>query len=50
MTKDKLLKLYNKFKDEEIDISVIRKLRNCTNKDIDINNELKIRQNKQKSL
>lgn len=36
MTKDKLLKLYNKFKDEEIDISVIRKLRNCTNKDIDI--------------
>ena len=36
MTKDKLLELYNKFKDEEIDISIIRKLRNCSDKDIDI--------------
>lgn len=35
MTKDKLLKLYNKFKEEEINVSSIRQLRNCTNKDID---------------
>ena len=35
MTKDKLLELYNKFKDEEINVSSIRQLRNCTDKDID---------------
>ena len=35
MTKDKLLKLYNKFKEEEINVSSIRQLRNCTNQDID---------------
>lgn len=35
MTKDKLLELYNKFKDEEINVSTIRQLRNCTNQDID---------------
>ena len=35
MTKDKLLKLYNKFKEEEINVSSIRQLRNCTNQDIE---------------
>ena len=35
MTKDKLLELYNKFKEEELDVSAIRTLRNCTNQDID---------------
>ena len=35
MTKDKLLELYNKFKEEKLDTSAIRLLRNCTDKDID---------------
>ena len=35
MTKDKILELYNKFKEEELDVSAIRSLRNCTDKDID---------------
>ena len=35
MTKDKLLELYNKFIDEEIEVFAIRTLRNCTDKDID---------------
>lgn len=35
MTKDKLLELYNKFKEEELDVSAIRSLRKCTDKDID---------------
>lgn len=36
MTKNKLLELYNKFKEKELCVSLIRQLRNCTDKEIDI--------------